>query len=297
MEFTDASAAERSADRVIEQQLDARSTALANAMGADVLSYIGALDVHTPDEIKEAVEAITPKRSKLVVVLETPGGYMDVAERVATILRHHYKEIDYVVPSFAMSAGTVLVMSGDEIHMDYASVLGPIDPQIPMRDGRLVPALGYLVQYERLVEKSSKGTLTTAELTFLVENFNPAELYQYEQEVELSVVLLEDWLVRFKFKNWKTTITRKIKVTTKMRKDRAKEIAEALNNTDRWHTHSRGIPADVLRHDLKLQIADFGAFPQLRSAIHDYYRLLKDYLMRRGHYFFVVHTEGRYVGY
>lgn len=293
---TDTSAAERSADRVIEQQLDARSTALANAMSADVLSYVGALDVHTPDEIKEAVEWISSKRNKLVVVLETPGGYIDVAERVATILRHHYREIDYVVPSFAMSAGTVLVMSGDEIHMDYASVLGPIDPQIPT-GASLVPALGYLVQYERLIEKSRKGELTTAELTFLIERFNPAELYQYEQEVQLSVALLEDWLVRFKFKNWKQTDTRKMKVTAKMRKDRAKEIAEALNNTDRWHSHSRGIHAEVLRRDLKLQIVDFGAVPQLSSAVHDYYRLLKDYIVRRGHYFLVIHTEGRYVGF
>lgn len=297
MEFTEISAAERSSNRVIEQQLDARNTALSSAMNADVLSYVGALDVYTADEIKEAVEKINSKRRKLVVVLETPGGYMDVAERVATILRHHYREIDYVVPSFAMSAGTVLVMSGDEIHMDYASVLGPIDPQIPMGQGRLVPALGYLVQYDRLIEKSKDGTMTTAELTFLVENFNPAELYQYEQEVQLSFALLEEWLARFKFKNWKKTETRGLKVTPTMRKTRAKEIAEALNDTDRWHSHSRGIPAEVLRRDLKLQIADFGEFTQLNSAVHDYYRLLKDYLMRRSHYLFVVHTEERYVGY
>jgi len=27
------------------------------------------------------------------------------------------------------------------------------------------------------------------------------------------------------------------------------------------------------------------------------YRLLKDYMIRRSHFLFVVHTEGRYVGY
>ena len=44
-----------------------------------------------------------------------------------------------------MSAGTILCMSGDKIFMDYASILGPIDPQVPTPDtGDYVPALGYL---------------------------------------------------------------------------------------------------------------------------------------------------------
>ena len=34
-------------------------------------------------------------------------------------------------------------MSGDAIFMDYFSVLGPIDPQLPKGD-TMVPALGYL---------------------------------------------------------------------------------------------------------------------------------------------------------
>src|SRR5579863_7668178 len=102
-----------------------------------------------------------------------------------------------------MSAGTVLVMSGDAIHMDYYSLLGPIDPQLERAGSAdLVPALGYLVQFERLIEKSRKGKLTTAELTFLVEKFDPAELYSYEQARELSIALLKEWLVRYKFKNW-----------------------------------------------------------------------------------------------
>jgi hypothetical protein len=98
-----------------------------------------------------------------------------------------------------MSAGTVLVMSGDAIHMDYASVLGPIDPQV-QRGDQLVPALGHLEQYQRLIDKSGAGTLTTAELVYLVQNFDAAELYRYEQERELSIALLEEWLVNFKFK-------------------------------------------------------------------------------------------------
>lgn len=288
--------AERDSNRIIEQQLGERRESLEQAVDADVLSYVGPMYPPADDEIKDAIEAIDGRRDGLVVILETGGGYVNIAERIARIFRHHYKRVDFVVPSYAMSAGTILVMSGDAIHMDYASVLGPIDPQIN-KGGGLVPALGYLEQYQRFIEKSAKGELTTAELMYFTQNFDAAELYQYEQERELSIALLEEWLVKYKFKNWTVTESRGRSVTKKMRADRAKRIGEQLNATDRWHSHSRGIPMEVLRRDLKLEIEDFGEDPELGPPLHDYYRLLKDYVMRRGHDMMVLHTKERYVGY
>lgn len=288
--------AERDSNAIIELQLDERIRAVEQAADADCLTYFGPIAPGISDEIKDAVEAIDDRRQTLLFIIETPGGYIDVAERVARILRHHYSRLEFLVPSYAMSAGTVLVMSGDAIHMDYSSVLGPIDPQV-QRGDQLVPALGYLEQYQRLVEKSANGTLTTAELVLLVQNFDSAELYRYEQERELSIALLEEWLVNHKFKNWRQTETRKIRVTKKMRAERAREIAEMLNKTDRWHSHSRGIPMEVLRRDLKLLVDDFGSNLTLARTVHDYYRLLKDYSMRRSHHTFVLHARGRYVGF
>jgi len=220
------SAAERDSNNIIEQQLSERAEAVEKAADADVLTFIGPIYQPVGDAIKDAVEAIRKHRPGLMVIIETPGGYIDVAERIAMIFRHHYRRVEFLVPSYAMSAGTVLVMSGDAIWMDYASLLGPIDPQVE-RNNQLVPALGYLEQYKRLVEKSAAGTLTTAELMYLVQNFDAAELYRYEQERELSIALLEEWLVKYKFKNWKVTETSKTKVTTQRRKDRAREIAFA----------------------------------------------------------------------
>ncbi len=292
----DVTRAERNANNLIEQQLDERVAAVEAAANADVLTYIGPLFPPADDEAKDAVEAISPRRPALLVVLESAGGYANVAERIARIFRHHYDRVDFAVPSYAMSAATILVMSGDAIHMDYASVLGPIDPQVMGTGGQWVPALGYLKQYKRLVEKSKDGSLTAAELAYLIKNFDAAALYAYEQEAELSVALLEDWLTNYKFKNWKTTETRGKKVTKAMRAARARTIAEQLNDSDRWHSHSRGIPMEVLTRDLKLLIDDFGADPTLGPAMHDYYRLLKDYNMRRGFEFYVLHTRGRYAG-
>jgi len=156
-----------------------------------------------------------------------------------------------------------------------------------------MPALGYLVQYKRLVEKSKKGTITTAELTYLVQKFDPAELYAFEQARELSITLLKRWLVDYKFKNWIKTNTRGKTVTRKMKIFRAAEIAKKLSNPDLWHSHASGISKEVLIRDLNLLIDDFGANPDLSTKIRGYDKLFKDYMMRRG-YHSAIHIYNRY---
>lgn len=291
------SADHRDSNTAVERLLDERLQAVGQATDADVLSYLGPMEFGIDDEIKYAIEDMDDHGAKLLVILETPGGFVEVAERIANIFRHHYGRVEFVVPSYAMSAGTVLVMSGDAIHMDYASVLGPIDPQVQRPDtGRFIPALGYLEQYQRLVEKSRRGELTTAELTYMIQNFDPAELYLYEQERELSIALLKDWLVKYKFKDWTKTRSRGKKVTQQMRTRRAGQIARELSKTNRWHSHGRGIPMEILRRDLRLEIDDFGAHEELGPAVRVYFRLLKDYAVRRGHAAVVLHRSGFYFG-
>ena len=69
-------------------------------------------------------------RNRLVMFLNTPGGSAEAVEKIVEIMRFHYSEVYFVVPDFAMSAGTILCTSGDKIFMDYSSSLGPIDPQV-----------------------------------------------------------------------------------------------------------------------------------------------------------------------
>jgi hypothetical protein len=154
-----------------------------------------------------------------------------------------------------------------------------------------VPALGYLHRYEQLVEKSAKGTITPAEVAFLCDKFDPAELHAFEQAKEQSITLLKEWLVKYKFKDWVETEGNKTPVTQQMREQRAAEIAEKLNKTDLWHSHSRGITMDALRDEnvLNLKINDFAEHPAGQS-VRSYYKLMRDYMMRRG-YEGIVHTK------
>lgn len=266
-------------------------------LSADVLAYSGPMFDGTPDLFKQVIENKRKTRRHALVWLETNGGFVESTERTANILRHHYRTVDFVVTSYAMSAGTILVMSGDSILMDYSAMLGPIDPQIAREGGsKWVPALGYLEQYKRLIEKSEQGSLTSAELAYLIQKFDAGELYQYEQARELSVALLEEWLAKYKFKNWKETETSKRRVTPTMRKERAKTIAVQLNNTAEWHSHSRGISMEVLRRKLNLQIEDLAQDPELAKKISSFSSLFNDFRQKMGHRFFVIASKEAYLG-
>ena len=285
------------ANDYIERQLDHGIAELEDVFDADLITFHGPLYVGVDDLLRMAVEkkhVATPTRMKAVIILTTPGGYIEVVHRMVDTLRRHYEVVDFIVPNYAYSAGTILVMSGDAIHMDYYSRLGPIDPQVETPDGnRSVPALGYLERYEGLVKKATEGRISVAEVQLMINGFDQAELYQYEHQRELSITLLKEWLCKYKFKDWKATRTRKARVTRAMKESRARTIARQLNDTRRWHSHGYGISMEVLERDLKLQIDDFGAHPTISTKIRVYHDLLSDYMARRRTQG-VIHFKGEY---
>ena len=127
-------------------------------------------------------------------------------------------------------------MSGDDIFMDYQSVLGPIDPQVQNKDGRFVPALGYLDRIQELIDLAKSDRISQAEFLIL-KDFDLAELKAYEQARDLTIDLLKEWLVKYKFKNWESTETNGKLVTEDLKRERAEQIAQELSNNKRWHTH------------------------------------------------------------
>ena len=160
-----------------------------------------------------------------------------------------------------MSAGTIFCMAGDKIYMDYTSSLGPIDPQVLRNSNGMetwVPALGYLDKYEELIEKAKLGTLTDPEFVMLT-NFNLAELRSFQQACDLTVSLLKDWLVKYKFKDWTHHKTHDIgrEVTAKEKEARAEEIAIKLGDNKIWHSHGRMLGIRTLTDVLRLEIEDY----------------------------------------
>ena len=182
----------RPLDKQVKEKLDTYLEQIEGVLQADGISIISPILYGLDLRVRDAIESIQPKKEALVVIHDTPGGIVEVVERMVDSIRHFYKEVIFIIPDRAMSAGTIFALSGDRILMDYFSCLGPIDPQIE-KEGKLFPALSYLNEFERLNKKSEEGKLTSAEYA-LVSKLDLGELYQFKQARELSCELLIEWL-------------------------------------------------------------------------------------------------------
>lgn len=257
---------------------------LARRLEADILYFNSEIRTDMVLRFQRLIEGLARREAKkrtIAIVLTTPGGVAEVAEKLVEVVRNHYELVNFVVPVAAMSAGTIFCMSGDKIFMDYAASLGPIDPQVPDQEGRyLIPALGYLDKVNDVIEKSRNGTITPVEFHwFLAQDL--AKLRVYEQARDLSIALLEKWLVLYKFKDWTThrTTNPGSLVTHKEKQARAREIAQWLSDNGHWYSHGRMIGIETLR-GAKLDIDDFGNDPDLQKCIRAYDGVLSDYAAR-----------------
>lgn len=268
--------------QVITAALDGKRRKLQQRFDADILSYYGDIRVEYLAYFRRALEIVqasNPKRERLAIVLNTSGGSVEAVEQMVSMIRHFYKEVYFIVPHIAMSAGTIFCMSGNKIYMDYSSALGPIDPQLQNKEGHWVPALGYLDKFEEFVDKSKQGLLSPVEYA-IAQSQDLALLRRFEQARDLSVSLLKQWLIEYKFSDWTVHRTHEIgQVVTQVQKEvRANEIARQLGDNKVWHSHGRMIGIEVLRNKLLLEIEDYSADSNLRMLINGYHDLLSEHL-------------------
>ena len=96
-----------------------------------------------------------PAGKSIELLLHTRGGNVDAAEKLIRMVRRKVGEADFhiVVPEYAKSAGTLMVLGADRVVMSDTSELGPIDPQIRLADGSGQAVQNYLDAYEDLEVK------------------------------------------------------------------------------------------------------------------------------------------------
>lgn len=81
------------------------------------------------DIFVEHLDAIGPTE-KISLILYTNGGDTAVAWRLTNLLHTFCNELEVIIPSKALSAGTLISLGANKIVMTKQAALGPIDPSI-----------------------------------------------------------------------------------------------------------------------------------------------------------------------
>src|ERR1700738_3988348 len=117
--------------RIIELERKSRVIMLVHRQ--ETMSFLGFpvfryIDINDSEDVIRAIHLTDPE-IPLDLILHTPGGLVLAATQIARAIFKHKGKVTVFVPHYAMSGGTLLALSADEIVMCEHAVLGPVDPQ------------------------------------------------------------------------------------------------------------------------------------------------------------------------
>lgn len=175
--------------------------------------------------IADLLQAVSPDED-VDLLLQSPGGDIDTAEKIVGMLRHRSKSLRVIVAESAKSAATLLAIAADAIVMGYISELGPIDPQVfittPGGQPLYRPAHSFLDGFEQIkADVQETGQLSPAYLPML-QHYDPALLDYCRKAIERSRVFAEGWLNQYQCKGDPI---------------KAAQIAEALGDVKKHLSH------------------------------------------------------------
>jgi Serine dehydrogenase proteinase len=170
----------------------------------------------------------------LDLLLQTPGGEVDQAERIILMCRKRVKgEFRVIVPDSAKSAGTLIAIAADEIVMGEPSELGPIDPQVEITtasgEAMSRPAQSFLDGLARIVAEADEEDEISPAYFPLLDKLDPALIDFCEKALQYSKVLAARLLKQYMLKDDHT---------------KADEIAADLVNVKKYLSHAAVIDSE-----------------------------------------------------
>ncbi len=136
------------------------------------------------------------------LMLHTPGGDVDAAEKLITLVRGAVGEegnLRVIVPDYAKSAGTLMALGANQIVMSASSELGPIDPQISSKDGNGSDIVYSVLTYLEAYNDARRGLREAPDdlsnrITF--EKFDPVVVRKFEAVKTRARMFAENLLKR-----------------------------------------------------------------------------------------------------
>ena len=206
--------------------------------------------------------------------IETGGGSGEATEEIVRFLHDNFDHISFVICGEAKSAGTIMVLSGDDILMTETGSLGPIDAQI--RVGRSKGSAYDYIEWvrEKRHEAEKNGRLNPFD-AIMVAQITPDEFVGIHHSLEYAKDLISEWLPKYKFRNWNNTESKGSPVTEEMKRDTANSIADKLTDHSKWRSHGRSIKRGDLEEIVGLKIRHVEQDQTLSDIVYRIHTILR----------------------
>ena len=226
----------------------------------------------------EMLKTVPEDEKDIDIILVTPGGSADTVDHFVHKLRDRFEHVAFILPYMAMSAGTIFCLSGDELIMSESAYIGPIDPQVPSKNGAYVPAQSIFTLIDTIkqrgIEQMKKGLQPDWTDVALLKNIDPKEIGNAINASALSMRLVTEYLRLYKFRDWTTHQHDGSEVTPEQRDARAAEIAAALCDNSVWLSHGSRISREIAVNKCQLRIKYPEEIPGLDRAIRRFWALM-----------------------
>lgn len=196
----------------------------------------------------------------LTLMLHTPGGQTNATETILAYVRSKFASVEVIVPTFAMSAGTMISLGSDRVVMGRQSQLGPIDPQIPMGGGRQVSARAVVEQFERTKADILANPLTAHAWAPAVQTIGPSLLQEAQNALDYGESMVAGWLAQYMFSGQTDA------------GDKGKAVARHFNDASTHKSHGRRIDREEARN-VGVVVEDLENDQQLQEAVLTAYHL------------------------
>lgn len=186
----------------------------------------------------------------LDLILHTPGGNPTATEGIVKYLHSKFaNDIRVIVPQMAMSAGTMLACSANEILLAKHSCLGPIDPQYGG-----IPAYNIINEFREAKADLDNNVNSKTYWELQLKKYPAAFFYTVMDSIRLSSVLVTEWLGECMFAD---------ETNGKNKKRKISKIVNKLNANNKSHSRhftyefckKLGLKVSLLEEDQELQEA------------------------------------------
>jgi len=173
----------------------------------------------------------------LTLLLHTPGGATNAAETIVSYLHSKFTDIEVIIPTFAMSAGTMISLAANRVVMGRPSQMGPIDPQMPI-GGKFVSARGIVDQFEKAKTDITSNFALAHAWAPILQSLGPSLMVEAQNALDYGERMVSEWLCKRMLSGIPDATERDAK---------SKQLAKFFNDASNHKSHGRRIDRDEAR--------------------------------------------------